>query len=126
MCHQTVSLIARHLESHGIPTLILGSALDIMTAGKPPRARFLNYPLGFEAGKPFDEVNQYQVVKTALEGFSASQPGIEIMDFEWPEGWQMIRDRENDTAGQDFRSPRDETPRYQCEEDRLLAEAAQS
>ena len=31
MCHQTVSLAARHLEANGIPTVIMGCAKDINT-----------------------------------------------------------------------------------------------
>jgi hypothetical protein len=30
VCHQTVSLVARHLETNGIPTVIVGSALDVV------------------------------------------------------------------------------------------------
>jgi D-proline reductase (dithiol) PrdB len=29
VCHQTVSLVGRHLEANGIPTVIVGSALDV-------------------------------------------------------------------------------------------------
>ena len=30
MCHQTVSLVARHLEANGIPTIVMGCAKDIV------------------------------------------------------------------------------------------------
>lgn len=53
----------------GLPTLILGSALDILQAGKPPRAKFVNYPLGFESGRFEDRQNQFDVVVEALRGF---------------------------------------------------------
>ncbi len=115
-------LIARHFEARGLPTLILGSALDIMTAGKPPRARFLNYPLGFEAGRPFDPDNQLEVLREALKGFEQTTPGIARLDYEWQDGWDMIHARSAAGGGGDFRSPRDTTPRYQTEEDRRLAE----
>ena len=69
-------LVARHLEANGIPTLCLGSARDILTAGRPPRAAFVDYPLGHSAGKPFDRDDQLAVVKAALEGFNTlAQPG---------------------------------------------------
>ncbi len=126
MCHQTVSLIARTFEQEGTPTLILGSALDILRSGAAPRVQFLNYPLGFTAGKPFDPENQRQVLATAVQGFDQMQEaGICRMDFDWPEGWAMIEEREQNTSGTDLRSPRDTTPRYQTEEDRLLAESMQ-
>ncbi|MGK0277225.1 MAG: D-proline reductase (dithiol) PrdB, partial [Ilumatobacter sp.] len=30
MCHQTVSLVSRHLEAQGITTIVVGSARDIV------------------------------------------------------------------------------------------------
>lgn len=122
-----MSLIARHFESEGVPTLILGSALDILEAGKPPRAAFLNYPLGFEAGRLFDPRNQYEVLESALSCFhSLTAPGISKLDFEWAEGWEMVEQRERVEANQDSRSTRDTAPRYQTEDDRILAESAAS
>jgi len=117
-----VCLIARHFESRGLPTLILGSALDIMTAGKPPRAKFVNYPLGFEAGRFRDKDNQLAVVREALQGFDDfSAPTIEPMPFEWLPGWDMVNNREKGKL--DHRSPRTLEPQYQNDEDRLKAEA---
>lgn len=118
MCHQTVCLIARHFENLGLPTLILGSALDILEAGQPPRAKFLNYPLGFETGKFEDKINQLEVVREALSGFETiEKPSILKMEFEWPEGWELIKKREEGIL--DLRSPRNEIPQYQSEADRL-------
>ena len=121
MCHQTVCLIARHFENLGLPTLILGSALDILEAGQPPRAKFLNYPLGFESGKFENKINQLEVVRQALSGFETiEKPSILKMEFEWPEGWELIKKREEGIL--DLRSPRNEIPQYQSEDDRLAAE----
>ena len=121
MCHQTVCLIARHFENLGLPTLILGSALDILEAGQPPRAKFLNYPLGFESGKFENKINQLEVVRQALSGFETiEKPSILKMEFEWPEGWELIKKREEGIL--DLRSPRNEIPQYQSEADRLAAE----
>ncbi|MBT6244171.1 MAG: hypothetical protein HOI43_02065 [Gammaproteobacteria bacterium] len=118
-------LIARHLESAGLPTLIMGSGLDILQAGKPPRARFLNYPLGFEAGQPFNEENQLAVLAAAISGFDdMTEPGIEPVNFNWEQGWQMISDRDKHSAGSDLRSERDATPRYQTLRDKELAEGS--
>lgn len=121
MCHQTVCLIARHFEAKGLPTLILGSGLDIMESGRPPRAAFLDYPLGFEAGRFKDRENQLTVVREALAGFDTlTEPGIVHLDHEWPAGWVMMNER--DRSKSDHRSLRDETPQYQTEADRLAAE----
>jgi len=123
VCHQTVCLLARHFEANGLPTLILGSALDILQAGKPPRAKFLDYPLGFESGRSFDKENQLAVVTAAVKGFDTmTSAGVEPLDFTWDDGWRMIEERNRHSAGADQRSPRDTTPRYQTERDRQLAE----
>ena len=117
-----MSLIARHFEVRGVPTVILGGALDILTAGQPPRAAFLNYPLGHEAGRPFDSDDQYSVLKQALTLVDTqTQPGIVHLENSWPEGWDAVRREADDTDGQDLRSPRDETPRYERTEDEALA-----
>ena len=118
-------LIARHFESLGLPTLILGSALDILEAGKPPRAMFVNYPLGFESGRFKDKTDQLGVVRKALKGFSdipssnLSSSNIVPMDFDWQAGWDMLQEREKGKL--DNRSPRTTEPQYQTEDDRLAA-----
>ncbi|MYD97188.1 MAG: hypothetical protein F4X98_07355 [Gammaproteobacteria bacterium] len=105
----------------GLPTLILGSALDILRAGKPPRAKFVNYPLGFESGRFRDRQNQFDVVAEALRGFDEmTSPGVELLSYEWRQGWDMVHAREKGKL--DLRSPRTTTPQYQTEEDRLMAE----
>ena len=117
-----MSLIARHLEAHGISTLCMASALDIVQAGNPPRATFLDYPLGHTTGKPFDADDQYAVVHTSLEAIDRlSHPGaIEHLDRLWSsdETW---RTQAVDISGGDLRQTRDETPRFQTEDDRRLA-----
>jgi hypothetical protein len=116
-----VCLIARYFEAKGLPTLILGSGLDILQAGQPPRAKFVNYPLGFESGRFQDTNNQYEVVKSALQGFETmTSPQIDLLPFEWQAGWDMLYAREQDKHDQ--RSERDTTPQYQTEEDRAAAE----
>ncbi len=54
MCHQTVGLAARHLEAHGIPTVIMGCAKDIVEHCGVPRFLWSDFPLGNSAGRPFD------------------------------------------------------------------------
>ena len=116
-----MSLIARHFEARGLATLILGSALDILRAGKPPRVKFVNYPLGFETGRFRDRDNQLAVVREALRGFDDfSEPGIDLMGFEWQPGWDLVHRREQGKL--DHRSPRSLEPQYQSEADRRAAE----
>jgi D-proline reductase (dithiol) PrdB len=66
VCHQTVSLAARHLEAHGIPTVIMGCAKDIVEHCGVPRFLFSDFPLGNSAGRPFDVESQAQTLELAL------------------------------------------------------------
>ena len=66
MCHQTVSLVARHLEAHGIATMIMGCARDIVEHCGVPRLLFSDFPLGNSAGRPFDVDSQVQTLELAL------------------------------------------------------------
>ena len=66
MCHQTVGLIARQLEAAGIPTVSLTSARDITAAANPPRAVFVDYPLGHTSGRVDDHALNRQIVTELL------------------------------------------------------------
>ncbi len=66
MCHQTVGLAARHLEAHGIPTVIMGCARDIVEHCGVPRFLWSDFPLGNSAGRPFDVESQAQTLELAL------------------------------------------------------------
>ena len=67
MCHQTVSLTARYLEEHGIPTVIMGCAKDIIEQAGVPRFLFSDFPLGNSGGKPHDGESQRQTMALALD-----------------------------------------------------------
>ena len=66
MCHQTVSLAARHLEANGIPTVIMGCAKDIVEYVGVPRFLFSDFPLGNSAGRPHDPQSQALTSELAL------------------------------------------------------------
>lgn len=121
MCHQSVGLIARYVEAAGIPTLSMTSALDITQAVNPPRAAFLDFPLGHTTGKPHQPALQRAILCEALQAFSSlTVPGaVKMLPFRW-----SADDVWKDTAqrGPDDRRPRYDTPQYQTEEDRQRAE----
>ena len=66
MCHQTVGLVARHLEANGIATVIMGCAKDIVEHCGVPRLLFSDFPLGNSAGRPFDVESQALTLELAL------------------------------------------------------------
>ncbi len=67
MCHQTVSLVARHLEANGIATVVLGSARDIVEHCGVSRFVFTDFPLGNPCGKPYDVEMQKRIVGIGLD-----------------------------------------------------------
>ena len=74
MCHQTVSLVARHLEANGIPTVVMGCAKDIVERVGVPRFLFSDFPLGNPAGRPNDAASQALTCELALN-LLESAPG---------------------------------------------------
>ncbi|WP_428485379.1 glycine/sarcosine/betaine reductase selenoprotein B family protein [Rhodopila sp.] len=66
VCHQTSTLVARHLEANGIPTVVMGCAKDIVEHAAAPRFLFSDFPLGNSAGKPHDVAAQDQTLALAL------------------------------------------------------------
>jgi D-proline reductase (dithiol) PrdB len=61
-----VGLAARHLEAHGISTVIMGCARDIVEHCGVPRFLWSDFPLGNSAGRPFDPESQAQTLELAL------------------------------------------------------------
>ena len=86
VCHQTMSLVARHLEAHGIATVILGAAQDIVEHCGVPRFLFSDLPLGHSAGLPYDVASQDSTVSAALKLLhSATQPRTTVRNpLRWP------------------------------------------
>jgi glycine/betaine/sarcosine/D-proline reductase family selenoprotein B len=67
VCHQTSSLVSRHLEANGIPTVLMGCAKDIVEHAAVARFLFSDFPLGNSAGKPHDVVSQDRTLSAALD-----------------------------------------------------------
>jgi hypothetical protein len=85
VCHQSVGLIARVVEAAGIPTLCMTSAMDITRAVNPPRAVFVNFPLGHQTGKPNQPALQREIVRDALRAFEMiDKPGTIVeLPYVW-------------------------------------------
>jgi D-proline reductase (dithiol) PrdB len=72
VCHQTISLVARHLETNGISTVVMGCAKDIVEHAAVPRFLFSDFPLGNSAGKPRDPASQALTLELALRVLEAA------------------------------------------------------
>ena len=69
-----MSLVARHIEAAGLPTVIMGCAKAIVERCGVPRFLFSDFPLGNSAGRPFDKVSQAETLELALRVLE-SAPG---------------------------------------------------
>jgi D-proline reductase (dithiol) PrdB len=80
-----VSLVARHLEANGIPTVILGSAFDIVEHCGVPRFVFSDFPLGNPCGHPWDKDMQTVTVRLTLQVLeTATGPSTTVRSpFAW-------------------------------------------
>ena len=107
----------------------MSSALSITAAVNPPRAVYLDFPLGHTAGKPHDKALQRRILRDALDALAAiDAPGtIRRLPYRWTEDdtWKdsVMRPGSGGPGGDD-RIERLPDPQYQYEEDRIAAEAA--
>jgi len=88
-----VSLVSRHLEANGIPTVVIGSARDIVEECGVARFLFSDFPLGNPCGKPYDVAMQRAIVAMALDLLeSARLPRTTVQTpFRWSddETWKQ-------------------------------------
>ena len=93
-----MSLVARHLEANGIPTVILGSARDIVEHCGVPRFLFTDFPLGNPCGAPWDAAMQRRIVASALDLFedapgprtTVPSPEVFVGDPSWRQSYMRI------------------------------------
>ena len=97
VCHQTVSLVARHLEANGISTVVMGCAKDIVEHVAVPRFLFSDFPLGNSAGRPHDPASQRLTLELALRVLeSAPGPQTTLQSpLRWREDAAWKRDYSN-------------------------------
>ncbi len=83
-----MSLIARYLEEHGIPTVVIATARDIVESCNVPRFLFVDFPLGNPCGEPFNVAQQREIFESALGVLeNATEPGITIeAGYRWSQG----------------------------------------
>ncbi len=99
MCHQTVSLVARELETAGLTTVVVGSARDIVEECGVPRFLFVDYPLGNPCGRPWDRADQEAILRSALDLVaSATAPRTTVQapniwpGDEWRDRYMLVDD----------------------------------
>jgi hypothetical protein len=93
--------VARHLEANGIPTVLVGSARDIIEEIGVPRFLFVDFPLGYPIGRPGDTEQQHRICSQALdllEGAWAAATTVQA-DADWgDDAWRSNYMRVDDTT----------------------------
>jgi D-proline reductase (dithiol) PrdB len=120
VCHQSLSLVARHLESHGIPTVLMGCAKDIPEYCGVPRVFFSDFPLGNPAGRPNDPASQTATLELALRLLETA-PGARTT-MQSPLRWSPSAEWKLDYCNVDRLSP-EELQQRRAEWERARGEA---
>ena len=108
----------------------MSSAYSITRAVRPPRAVFLDFPLGHTSGKRGEPALNRRILCDTLEAFvSIDTPGtIVTLPYAWADddAWKKSVMRSPDTGeARDERRERVEAPQYQLDDDvEAAAEAA--
>lgn len=102
-CHQAIGLLARVFEREGLTTVTVTGARDITERVRPPRAGWLDFPLGNSVGRPNEPDEQRSICLDVLRlATSAAAPGaIADLDYTWPDpAWrETIVQQYRDEAG---------------------------
>jgi hypothetical protein len=115
VCHQTLSLVARHLEGSCIATVVMGCAKDIVEHVGVPRFLFSDFPLGSAAGRPHDPDSQALTLELALRVLESS-PGPRTT-MQSPLRWSESHDWKLDYSNPERVSP-EELARLRTEFDK--------
>ena len=111
-------LVARHLEENGIPTVIMGSAKDIVEECGAARFLFTDFPLGNPCGRPWNTEMQRSILDMALNLLEhAWAPRTTVQTpFQWPdENWRNNFMRVDDSNREALARAGEERRRLQAE-----------
>jgi len=81
MCHQSVGLIQSIIERTGIPTVSVTLLREVTERVAPPRALFVDLPLGYPLGVPRDAAFQSRIVLATLALLRESVPPAVLWHF---------------------------------------------
>lgn len=94
-----MSLVARYLEAQGIPTVIIGSARDIVEECGAARFVFTDLPLGNPCGPPNDPEAHDQTIGLALRLLDSGlgprvtvQSPLQWADQRWRDSYMRVDD----------------------------------
>lgn len=87
-----MGLVCRLLEERGIATVYIGTGRDLTALVKPPRALFVNHPMGNNFGRPGDVAMQTDILRTALAMITNVEEGGVLVDYPttWSEPFRFL------------------------------------
>lgn len=89
-----MSLIARYLEEHGVPTVVIATARDIVESAAVPRLLFVDFPLGNPCGEPWNVEQQREIFEKALCLLETAEQGRTTVEagYRWSDGeeWKEL------------------------------------
>lgn len=86
-----MGLVCRLLEERGIATVCITTGRDLTALVKPPRALFVNHPMGNNFGRPGDAAMQTDILRTALGLIHSVEEGGALIDYpaDWGERFEF-------------------------------------
>lgn len=86
-----MGLVCRLLEERGIATTYIATGRDLTELVNPPRALFVNHPMGNNFGHPGDIEAQRAILRRALSLLDEVEVGGTLVDMpvEWPETFEF-------------------------------------
>lgn len=89
-----MSLISRYIEEHGIPTVVIGAAKDIIEHCGVARFLFVDFPLGNPCGAPGNAGQQREIFQMALDLLEKAPGSMTTRQapYQWPKGdeWKRL------------------------------------
>jgi len=95
-----VSLVSRHLEANGVPTVVIGAGIDIVEHCGVARYLHSDFPLGNPCGKPYDRDMQLSIISQAVALFrtvttantTERTPYVWSKDNSWRDAYARVDD----------------------------------
>lgn len=81
MCNQSVGLIQGVMEKEGLATVSISLLHEVTEKVRPPRALFVDFPLGYPLGRPHDPSLQLKVIRQAIQLLNHPDPLPLLADF---------------------------------------------
>lgn len=80
------------LEARGIATTYVATGRDLTALVNPPRALFVNHPMGNNFGRPDDVAMQADILRTALGLIYSVEEGGVLVDYPsvWDEPFEFL------------------------------------